>query len=161
MPQVIYATILRCIGQDLERRGLKAFDIRFDGNAYVAECGYQEPPAPAPVSINYSLDDIDELDRSGENRRGTSLPASEFINQVQIFRTIGSFLDKNELRLIRVTNNDAAQKGSLLVVEYVNKDGERVVDDRAGSAIYDMCVQMYKQRGKLTGTGGRRGRWRR
>ena len=69
-------------------------------------------------------------------------------------------MDKNEWRLIRVTNNNAGQKGSL-VVEYLNKDGERVVDDRAGSAVYDMCVQMYKQRGKLTGTGGRRGRWQR
>lgn len=158
MLRIVYATILRCIGQDLERRGLKAFDIRVDGNAYVAECGYQEPPAPAPVSIHYSLDDIDELDRAGEKRRGGALPASDFINQVQIFRTIGGFLDKNESRLVRITNNDATQNGSLLVVEYVTKDGERVVDDRAGSAIYDMCVQMYKQRGKLTGTGSRRRR---
>ena len=160
MPRFAYATILRCIGQDLERRSLKAFDIRFDGSAYIAECGYQEPPAPVPVSIRYSLDDIDELDRTGEVRRGASPSAGEFINQVQIFRTIGGFLDKNEWRLIRVTNNEAGQKGSL-VVEYITKDGERVVDDRAGSAIYDMCVQMYKQRGKLTGTGGRLGRGQR
>jgi len=61
-----------------------------------------------------------------------------------------------------MTNNDGEEgSDSLLKVEYVNKDGERIVDDRAGSAIYDMCVQMYKQRGKLTGTSGRRVRWRR
>lgn len=161
MRRIDYATALRCISQDLDRRGLKAFDIRFERDEYIAECGYQEPPAPAPVSIHYSLDDIDELDRDGESKRGTILPATEFLNHVQIFRTIGGFLDKNEARLIRLTNNDPTQMGSLLVVEYVTKDGERVVDDRAGSAIYDMCVQMYKQRGKLTGTGGRRGRWRR
>jgi hypothetical protein len=161
MRQIDYATALRCIAQDLERRGLKAFDIRFERDEYVAECGYQEPPAPAPVSIHYLLDDIDELDRDGESKRGTILPATEFLNHVQIFRTIGGYLDKNEARLIRLTNNDPSQMGSLLVVEYVSRDGERVVDDRAGSAIYDMCVQMYKQRGKLTGTGGRRGRWRR
>jgi hypothetical protein len=36
-----------------------------------------------------------------------------------------------------------------------------MVDDRPGSALYDMCVMMYKQRGKMTGTGGRFSRPRR
>lgn len=161
MPRIAYATALRCIGQDLERRGLKTFDIGFERDEYVAECGYKEPPAPTPVSIHYSQGDIDELDRVGESKRGTILPPKDFLNHVQIFRTIGGYLDKNEARLVRLTNNGASQNGSSLAVEYITKDGERVVDDRAGSAIYDMCVQMYKQRGKLTGTGGRRSRWRR
>ncbi len=158
MAQVAYATALRCIGQDLERRGLKAFDVRVGRDEYVVDCAYQEPPAPTPVSIRYAIDDIEELNRAGESKRGTILPATEFINHVQMFRTIGGFLDNNEAQLIRVTNNDATQTGSLIRVEYFTKDGERVVDDRAGSAIYDMCVQMYKQRGKLTGTSGQRGR---
>jgi hypothetical protein len=161
MLRVAYATALRCIGQDLARRGLKAFDIRFDRDQYVAECGYQEPPASTPVSIHYGLDDIEELDRAGEMRRGEILPAGEFLNQIQIFRTIGDFLDKNEARLMRLTNNDGAGTDSMFTVEYITKDGERIVDDRAGSVVYDMCVQMYKQRGKLTGTGGRRARRRR
>jgi hypothetical protein len=57
---------------------------------------------------------------------------------------------------LRVTNNDGGSKDSLIRVEYLTRDGEHVIDDRAGSAIYDMCVQMYKQRGRMTGTGGRR-----
>jgi hypothetical protein len=51
MAYVNYATALRCIGQDLDRRGLKSFDIRLRGEEYIAECGYQEPPSPTPVSI--------------------------------------------------------------------------------------------------------------
>ena len=161
MPRVAYAIALRCIGQDLERRGLKAYDIRCDQDQYVADCGYQEPPASTPVSIHYRAQDIEDLDRTGEGRRGEIQTAPEFLNQVQVFRTIGGFLDKNQATFIRMTNNDGKGSDALLKVEYVTKDGERVVDDRAGSAIYDMCVQMYKQRGKLTGTGGRRARWRR
>ena len=152
---VNYATALRCIGQELERRGLKSFDIRVQGKAYVVECGYQEPPAPAPVSLYYEPRDIEELERLGETKRGEIARAQEFINQVQIFRTIGAYLDKNEARLLRLTNNDGKAK-DLFKVEYLTRDGDRIVDDRAGSAIYDMCVQMYKQRGKSTGTGGRR-----
>jgi hypothetical protein len=158
---VNYATALRCIGQDLERRGLKSFDIRLQGTAYIVECGYQDPPSPTPVSIRYDHKDIEELERMGEGRRGETMWAQEFINQVQIFRTIGAHLDKSEARLLRVTNNDGKAKDSLFKVEYITRDGESIVDDRAGAAIYDMCVQMYKQRGKLTGTGGRRSSWRR
>ncbi|TMA98459.1 MAG: hypothetical protein E6J74_01155 [Deltaproteobacteria bacterium] len=150
-----YATALRCIGQDLERRGLKSFDIRFERNEYVAYCGYQDPPSPTPVTIQYTFKDIQELDRAAEGKRGELSATKEFLNQVQIFRTIGGYLDKNEGQLIRLTNNDGTGKDSLFKVEYVTQDGERLVDDRAGTAIYDMCVTMYKQRGKLTGTGGR------
>ena len=156
-----YATALRCIGQDLERRGLKSFDIRFERNEYVAYCGYQDPPSPTPVTIQYTFKDIQELDEAGEGQRSDLSATKEFLNQVQIFRTIGGYLDKNEGQLVRLTNNDGTGKDSLFKVEYVTQDGEQVVDDRAGTAIYDMCVTMYKQRGKLTGTGGRLSRSRR
>jgi hypothetical protein len=156
-----YATALRCIGQDLERRGLKSFDIRFERNEYMAYCGYQDPPSPTPVTIQYTSKDIQELDRAGEGKRGELSATKEFLNQIQIFRTIGGYLDKNEGQLVRLTNNHGIGKDSLFKVEYVTQDGERVVDDRAGTAIYDMCVTMYKQRGKLTGTGGRLSRSRR
>ena len=156
-----YADTLRCIGQDLERRGLKSFDIHQNGKTFVVECGYQEPPAAMPVSLHYDPKDINELDDIGEGKRGESAPAKEFMNQVQILRTIGAYLDKNELRLLRLTNNHDKGKETLFRVEYLTRDRERIVDDHAGSAIYDMCVQMYKQRGRLTGTGGRRSGWRR
>ncbi len=79
---------------------------------------------------------------------------------MQIFRAIGGYLDKNEARLIRMTNNDSQGTEANFRVEYFTPQGEHVVENRAGSALYDMCVAMYKQRGKLTGTGGRRSRWR-
>ena len=155
-----YSTALRCIAQDLDRRGLKAFDIRVVDELFVVEGGYQEPPAPAPVSIEYTARDIEDLDRSGEQRRGWPLARQDFLNQIQVFRTIGAFLDRNEARLVRLTNNREKVEDSLFTVEYLTRDGERIIDNRPGAAIYDMCVQMYKQRGKLTGTEGRRSRFR-
>lgn len=157
-----YAAILRCIAQDIERRGLKTFDIRLleSGKEYFVEGGYQEPPAPTPVTIHYTLKELDELEQAGVTQRGGAMPVRDFLNQIQVFRTIGGYLDKNEARLIRITNNTRSGKEALFLVEYVTRDGEHMVDDHAGSALYDMCVTMYKQRGKLTGTGGRAARWR-
>lgn len=154
-PSFDFATALRSIGQDIERRGLKTFDIRFDGAEFIALCGYQEPPAATPVELKYRASDIEELDRAGESQRGKTAPAKDFLNQPQVFRTIGGYLDKIEARLVRLANSDRRAKESTFVVEYINADGEHIVDDRAGAAIYDMCVSMYKRRGKLTGTGGR------
>ena len=161
MAQVSYATALRCIGQDLERRGIKCFDIRFEAKEYIALCGYQEPPAPTPVTIRYRAIDLDELDEAGTEKQGKPAAAKDFLNQVQIFRTIGGYLDKNEARLIRLTNNESLASEPAVKIEYISREGNRVFADRAGSEIYDMCVAMYKQRGKLTGTGGRFLRWRR
>jgi hypothetical protein len=161
MRQPNYATALRCIAQHLELRGLKTFDIRSEGTGYIALCGYQDPPSATPVTVQFSPADIEELDRSGEENRGKSLPAKEFLNQIQILRTIGGYLDKNEARLIRISNNDSPGTDSLFRVEYQSRTGEHVIDDRAGAAIYDMCVVMYKQRRNLTGTGSRTSRWRR
>jgi hypothetical protein len=112
-----YTTALRCIGEDLERRGLKSFDIRSEGNEYVARCGYQDPPSPTPVTIQYTFKDIQELDRAGEGKRGELSASKEFLNQVQIFRTIGGYLDKNEGYLVRLTNNDAKGKDFLFKVD--------------------------------------------
>ena len=151
-----FAMALRSIGQDLEQRGLKTFDIRFDGEEFVALCGYQGPPAATPVELKYCPGDIEEMDRAGETRRGKMAPPQDFLNQPQVFRTIGEFLDRNEAKLVRLSNNDRRAKESTFIVEYISHDGEHVIDDRAGAAIYDMCVAMYKQRGRLTGTEGRR-----
>jgi hypothetical protein len=153
-PNFDFATALRCIGQDLERRGLKTFDISFDGEEFTALCGYQAPPAATPVELKYRPSDIEELNQLGDQNRGAIAPPKDFLNQPQVFRTIGGFLDKNEAQFARLANNDPRAKESTFIVEYVSRDGERVIDDRAGAAIYDMCVGMYKQRGKLTGTGG-------
>ena len=155
-PNFDFATALRAIGQDLERRGLKTFDIRFDGQAFTALCGYQEPPAATPVELKYRPGDIEELDQAGENRRGKAEPPKDFLNHPQVLRAIGGFLDGNEARLVRLSNNGRRANESTFIVEYINQHGERVIDDRAGAAIYDLCVGMYKQRGKLTGTRGRR-----
>ena len=101
-----------------------------------------------PVTLQYTTADILELDRIGQEQRGESLPTKEFVSLVQILRAIGGYLDKNQARLIRLSNNEAPGSSPSFSVEYETKDGERVVDDRDGTAIYDMCVSMYKQRRK-------------
>jgi hypothetical protein len=146
---VNYSTALRCIGQDLESRGLRTLDIILDTTGYIVLAGSQVPPAPMPVSLQYTPADILELDSAGQEQRGTSSSTKDFVSLVQILRAIGGYLDKNQARLIRISNNEAPGSSPSFSVEYETKEGERIVDDRDGSAIYDMCVSMYKQRRKV------------
>ena len=143
-----YSKILRSIGQDLEARGLKTFSLNADGEVYVVACGYQEPPSATPVTLHYGPKDVEELDRTGREKRGNGSTAKDFVTLKQIFRAIGGYLDKNQCHLLALSNNGLPSGDFMMRVEYVNPEGERLVDDRTGSAIYDLCVSMYKQRGK-------------
>jgi hypothetical protein len=163
MAQVNYTSALRCIGQDFERRGIKCFDIRYMAREkeYLVLGGYQDPPAQTPVTIAYRAADFEEMDQLASQKRGQAAVSADFLNQAQIFRTVGGFLDKSEAQLVRITNNELSAKETSLKVEYISGDREHVVDTYTGSNIYGMCVTMYKQRGKLTGTDGRFSRLRR
>jgi hypothetical protein len=150
-----YAAILRAIGQDLHRRGLKAFDLRVEDELYVADCGYQEPPAQTPVNLHYSRSDLEKMDSQEKARRGKAPAANDFWKPDQALRTVGGYLDKNKACLRRVTNNHIEGEECCYRVESLNAEGETVVDVWSQAALYDLCVTLYKRRGRSTGTGGR------
>ena len=148
MPAITYSEILRVIGQDLEIRGIKAFDIRDQGEKIFVQCGYQEPPAATPVTLHYTLRDIEEIEPQGAEKRGQPSKQGDFFTLSQTLRAIGGYVDQKNARLLRVSNNDCPGADAVFRIEYETREREHLVDDRSGSAIYDLCVNMYKRRGK-------------
>jgi hypothetical protein len=149
VPAVSYSEILRVIGQDLETRAIKAFDIRDEGDRILVQCGYQVPPAATPVTLHYTPRDIEELKPQGAEKRGQSAKPGDFFTLSQTLRAIGGYVDQKKARLLRLSNNDCPGADIVFRVEYESREGERLVEDRSGSAIYDLCVNMYKRRGRL------------
>ena len=149
MPAQSYSEILRVIGQDLEIRGIKAFDIRDGGERVFVQCGYQAPPAATPLTLYYTPRDIEELKPQGAEKRGQSSTSGDFFTLSQTLRAIGGYIDQKKARLIRLSNNDCPGADAVFRIEYETRERERTVEDRSGSAIYDLCVNMYKRRGKL------------
>lgn len=143
--------VLRVIGQDLEIRGIKAFDIRTEGEKILVQGGYQLPPAATPVTLSYTPRDIRELRPQGEEKRGQGSERKDFFTLSQSLRAIGGYIDQQKARLIRLSNNEFSGADVVFRIEYETRAGERLVDHRSGSAIYDLCVNMYKRRGKLAG----------
>ncbi len=153
MSVVKYSIALRCIGQDLQRRALKSFDLRVEGEDFIVVSGAQELPASTPQSIRYTPANIESSHRHGEEERGKAAK-KEFLHQAQMLRAIGEYLDKYDSTLIRITNNDVELEEALFRVEYLTREGEHVLDDRPGSAIFDICVLMYQKRGNKSAARG-------
>jgi hypothetical protein len=145
-----YSEILRVIGQDLEMRGIKAFDIRAEGENIVAQCGYQVPPAATPVTLHYTPKDIQDLKPQGLANRGQGPAQGDFYTLSQSLRAVGGYVDQKKGGLIRLSNNDCSEGEVVFRIEYETREREQVAEDRSGSAIYDLCVNMYKRRGRLS-----------
>ena len=159
MFEVNYSIALRCIGQDLERRGLTTFTIRRDGNHFVVFSIHKDARAAAPETVRYTPSDIEIIDRCGETRRGSS-PNRQFFHLTQMLRAIGDYLDKYGSLLISVTYDELDPNKSPLCVEYITREGEQVSDDRPGAALFDMCVLMFQKRSQIPGPRDRAARGR-
>lgn len=147
MSEVNYSIALRCIGQDLERRGLKTFAIKRDGSHFVV---FPSDPKAAAERIRYTPADIEIMDRCGETGRGNQA-SQEFLHRAQMLRAIGDYLDKYGSTLISITYNDLEHTKSPFRVEYITREGERLIDERPDAAIFDECVLMFQKRSQMAG----------
>jgi hypothetical protein len=148
---VTNSTILRIIGQDLQARDIKAFIIRCEGDRLSVQGSYDKPPCSTPLTLEYSWREIHELNRERGQKRAKIPANGDFFTLTQILRAIGAYIDKRGGRLLRLSNNDSSASDLVFRIEYESADGSRVVEERNGAAIYDMCVRMYKLRGKARG----------
>jgi hypothetical protein len=147
MSAISCSEALRTIGRDLELRGIKTFLIKREADLYVVEAGYQSPPAPTPVTLHYNSDDIEQLDRKARERSDRDSAVKDFLSLSQILWAIGSYATSKGARLLSVSNNASTERMPVVKIEYETVQGDRVVDDRTGSAIYELCVSAYKLRG--------------
>jgi hypothetical protein len=145
---VTNSRILRIIGQDLESRDIKAFIISREGNRFHVEGSYQNPPTATPITLEYSFMEIDEVDLERGQKREELPPSADFFAIAQTLRAIGAYIDRKGGHLLRLSNNEHTGGEASYCIEYKSAQGNRVVEARNNAAIYDICVTMYKLRGK-------------
>jgi hypothetical protein len=138
---------LRTIGHDLDLRGIKTFLIRCEASLFVVEGGYQSPPAVTPVTLHYALSDIERLDREAQERNDHVSSVKDFLSLSQIFWAIDTYVSSKQARLLSVSNTASTGTMPVLKIEYETAEGDRVVENLTGSAIYELCISIYKLRG--------------
>jgi hypothetical protein len=139
--------ILRIIGHDLDLRGIRTFLIRCEANLFVVEGGYQSPPAVTPVTLHYALSDIERLDREAQEKHDDLSSGKNFLGLSQILWAIATYVRSKQGRLLSVSNTASTETMPVLNIEYETVQNDRVVDYLRGSAIYELCISIYKLRG--------------
>lgn len=141
---------LRGIGQDLELRGIKTFLLRCKSDLCIVEAGYQAPPALTPITLHYTLDDVEQLNRKAREGDNHESARKDLLSFAQIFWAIGIYVTSKGSRVLSISNTASTEKLPVITIEYERAEGDRVVDNRTGSAIYELCIRAYKTRGTST-----------
>ena len=145
-----YARAMRPLGLLLEMRDLKTFDLKIDNREFRLMCGYQKPPCSTPVELRYSVEEIESLERENLINRNDPRRKVDFLSLTGVLRGLGGYVDKKQGHLIRISNNDSNLATGSVKLEYESSDGHLKGETFSLSSIYDICVRMYRERGKTT-----------
>jgi len=138
------AEALRIVGRDLDLRGIKTFIIRCDRNGFVVNGGYQPPPSVMPVTVHYASSDIDRQLVDAKNNDCLSA-ARDFSSLAEILLAIGSYVTKKQGRIISISNTASTPRIPIIIVKYTSVETDPVVEIFKGSALYELCVSVYKE----------------
>ena len=140
--------VLRSIGENLELRGIKTFIIRCEDDSFAVDGGYQSPPAPMPVSLYYSANDIRELERKARERNDYLSATRSFIYLPEILSSIASYVQDKEASLLTISNIESTEAISVIDIEYQTLHGDRISDRLMNSTVYELCVREHKRRAR-------------
>lgn len=143
---------LRTIGHDLDMRGIKTFLIGCEGNLFIVDGGYQAPPAVTPVTLHYTLHDIERLDHEAQERSDHLSRMKDLLSLAEILWAAAIYVSSKQGHLISISNTESTHAMPILTVEYETVQSGRVFDVFRGSAIYELCISIYKLRGTSTKT---------
>jgi hypothetical protein len=158
-----YALALRAIGQSLEAQQTKDFDLSaLETGFIVRENGRGRLKWPWTMRIatrgvldlsdvHYSLDDIARLDQSGKEERRTPGQTPVFYRLSQTLRTVGSFIDRRRLRLLKLSC-----RGSKLTLRFEQGEGRSFVEKHTISSLHSLFIGMFFDRQKKNSAGNGR-----
>lgn len=143
-----YARAMRALGLSLEMRDLKTLDLQCDNREFRLKCGYQKPPCSTTVELRYSVEEIESLERENLINRDDPRKTADFLSLAETLSGLGGYVDKIKGRLIRISNNGSNLSMGSVQLEYETSHGYLQTETLSLSSIYDICVRMYRERGK-------------
>lgn len=139
---------LRTLGEDLDLRGIRTFAIKCEANLFVVDAGYQSPPAATPVTLHYSPNDIEQLDRKARERGDDLSATRSFIYLSEILSSIATYVGNNGAHLLTLSNIASTETMPVIDIEYERVQSDRMFERLTSSAIYALCVRDHKRRGR-------------
>lgn len=146
-----YSRALRCIGQELQIRDIDIFELKTYAGGYRLTAADPHPPYRELVELTFSPQTIEILDREGRGRRGRGGTELRFDTVSETLRAIGEYMDRKQVRLIRIDSSasSSAGDGTNVVLEYATRAGDVQTEDLPMSFVRDASVRMYKRRSQI------------
>ena len=150
-----YGEDLRAIAQALEAKGITAFEIKRLPERYVIEGTLGQPETfgsklrhwfrraqrAGTESLTLNREDVDKLSRAGRAKRSTPGGLTQFRSLSNVLRTIGAYLDSNELELIEL------QKRAISVtLSHRDQNGNDQCEERSISSFYRDFLELCRKR---------------
>ncbi|MGH7773109.1 MAG: hypothetical protein ACREQA_12855 [Candidatus Binatia bacterium] len=152
-----YDQTLRAIGQALEAQHINNFNLTTNGDSYLVRgqqakiSGLQAflrkwqtgQSGQGLCRLNYTLQDIERLEREGRARRRSPQRLPDFYSLPSILRAIGAYLDMKGAHLLEVYKRDL-----IVMILYQTNQGHPEVEERTINSFYNLSLQMCRKRQK-------------
>ncbi len=152
-----YDQDLRAIGQALESRGITVFEIRNQPGRYLVRGTPDKSPSviasmrrwvrgsasDASGMINYSAQELEEIERQGKKKRVKSGRLPDFYNLSNTLRTLGAYLKSKDAQLLELHKRPLT-----VTLLYQNNNGHPHMEDRTIASFFNVFLEMHGKRGR-------------
>ena len=154
--EISYGEDFRSIGQALEARNVRSFELKRVGDWYILQ---GVPPAEDSLrsklhkfkmrfrsgsdaeSLILALPDVEELSQKGKARRFRPGRVPDFAKLSNALRTIGLYLESKHAKLIELHVRPLT-----VTLSYKDSDGEQRVEDRTIRSFHSLFLELCEKR---------------
>jgi hypothetical protein len=155
-----YDRELRAIGQELEILGIAIFEIKNQPGRYVVRGSPDKPSSfiasmrrwarkgdgNALDTLNYSAQQIEEIERRGRKKRVKPGRLPDFYNLSNTLRTLGAYLNSKDAHLLELHKRPLT-----VTLLYQNRHGHPHMEDRTIASFFDVFVERHGKRSRANG----------
>jgi hypothetical protein len=152
-----YDQDLRAIGQALESRGITVFELKNQPGWYLVRGTPDKPPSiitsmrrwvrgsesDGSGTINYSAQEIAEIERQGKKQRVKSGGLPDFYNLSNTLRTLGAYLKSKDAQLLELHKRPLT-----VTLLYQNNNGHPHMEDRTIASFFKVFIEMHGKRSR-------------
>ena len=144
-----YASILRCLGQELEAMELKAVEIKRHGEDFTVQAWNKGTSMAMDLEKHYRLEDIRRMDIAARAQRRPYLGPPDLLSLSHVLRLSGNYVDRLGGRLLRVSWQDQSDKIQSVTVQWEPIGDRHDGKDAKVATVEELCIHIYKQRKKI------------
>src|SRR5262244_4019092 len=146
-----YGEDFRSIGQALEAKDIRSFELKRLGDWYVLQ---GVPPGSGSLRSKVHkfklrfrrLSDVEELSRQGKTKRLIPGRMPNFGKLSNALRTIGLYLESKQAKF-----SDLQVRPLTITLSYKDSDGQQQIEDRTIRSFHSLSLDFYEKRAQGKG----------